>query len=84
MSAANDLIMRLEEETGHRIDEKNSPAMTGLLGAISRKMGLSPDTYREQDDVAVGVVLQSSPPSNDDMLAMLLLASLEKVNNEPG
>lgn len=75
MSAANDLITRLEKETGHRIDEEKSPAMAGLLGAMSRKMGLSPDTYQERDDVAAGIAIQGPPPS-DDTLAMLLLALL--------
>lgn len=72
MSAANDLITRLEKETGHRIDEEDSPAMAGLLGALSREMGLSPNTYQERDDVAAGVVIQASSTGNDDAMTLLL------------
>jgi len=59
MSAANDLIERMEKETGQRIDDPdNSMAMAGLIGAMSRMMGQSPETYQEKDDVAVGLIIQ--------------------------
>ena len=44
MSAASDLIERLEAETGQRIDDNDGDnlAMAGLLGVMSRLMGYSP------------------------------------------
>lgn len=78
MSVANDLITRLERETGHRIDEEDSPAMAGLLGAMSRKMGLSPETYQERDDVAAGTAIQAVRQDNNNSLAVILLALLTK------
>jgi len=58
MSAASDLIERLEQETGQRVDDENSLAMAGLFGAMSRLMGQSPPTYRERDDVVAGLLIQ--------------------------
>ena len=81
MSAASDLIERMEAETGQRIDDNDGDnlAMAGLLGAMSRIMGQSPPTYRERDDVAAGVLIkhQMSPEyqreqeSKEMMVAML-------------
>ena len=72
MSAASDLIERMEAETGQRIDDNDGDnlAMAGLLGAMSRIMGQSPPTYRERDDVAAGVLIkhQMSP---DDLKGLL-------------
>lgn len=65
MSAASDLIERMERETGHRIDDNggDNAAMAGLMGAISRLMGHSPASYRECDDVVAGMLIreQASP-----------------------
>ena len=57
---ANDLIERLEEETGQRIDDNggDNNAMAGLLGAMSRIMGQSPSTYRERNDVVAGLFIK--------------------------
>lgn len=57
---SNDLIERLEEETGQRIDENDGDnlAMAGLFGAMSRLMGQSPPAHRERDDVAAGMVIR--------------------------
>lgn len=81
MSAASDLIERLEAETGQRIDDNNGDnlAMAGLLGAMSRLVGQSPPSYTERDDVAAGVLVkhQMSPKyrqeqeSEELMVAML-------------
>lgn len=72
MSTTSDLIARLEQETGQRIDEESSLAMTGLLGAVSRKMGVSPASYQECDDVAAGVAIQSL--CQDELDTLLLMA----------
>ena len=56
-TAANNLIERLELETEQRIDDPDSTAMLGLLGAMSRKLGESPATYTESEDVAAGIMI---------------------------
>lgn len=65
MSAASDLIERMEKENHRRIDdnEGDNNAMAGLLGAMSRLMGLSPASYGPKDDVAAGLFIkyQNSP-----------------------
>lgn len=38
---ANTLIERMERETRQRIDDDDSMALIGLLGAIAREMGKS-------------------------------------------
>ena len=60
MSAASDLIARLEQETGQRVDsdDGNNDAMAGLFGALSRIMEQSPPSYTEKDDVAAGLVIK--------------------------
>lgn len=60
MLDANDLIEQLEEETGQRIDDNdgNNNAMAGLIGAVSRIMGQSPSSYREQDDIVAGFLIK--------------------------
>ena len=54
------MIERLEAETGQRIDDNggDNPVIARLLGAMSRLMGYSPPSYREQDDVAAGIVIK--------------------------
>lgn len=80
MSAANDLIERLEKETGQRIDDNDGDnlAMAGLLGAMSRLMGQSPPSYRERDDVAAGLLIQHqlSPEYQQEQEAKELMAEL--------
>ncbi len=60
MSAASDLIERMEKETGQRIDDNDGDnmAMAGLFGAMSRIMGKSPSSYQERDDVAAGLLIK--------------------------
>lgn len=85
MSAANDLIVRLEAEAGQRIDDNDGDnlAMAGLFGAMSRLLGQSPSTYRERDDVAAGLLIRHrmSPEYQHEQeskraLADLLIAGL--------
>lgn len=80
MSAANDLIERLEKETGQRIDDNDGDnlAMAGLLGAMSRLLRRSPSSYRERDDVAAGVVLRHrmSPEFRQEQKAKRMMANL--------
>lgn len=85
MSDANDLIERLEAETGQRIDDNDGDnlAMAGLLGAMSRILGQSPPSYRERDDVAAGLLIRHkmSPAgqkeeSNKQVLAELLTSGM--------
>jgi hypothetical protein len=80
MSAANDLIERLERETGQRVDDNDGDnlAMAGLFGAISRLLGESPPTYREHDDVVAGIVIRHrmSPEYAREQDGRRLLASL--------
>ena len=84
MSKASDLIERLENETGQRIDDDgDNLAMAGLFGAMSRLMGQSPSTYQECDDVAAGILIkhQMSPEgqkeqASKDMLAQMLRSGM--------
>jgi len=85
MSDANDLIERLEAETGQRIEDNDgdNTAMDGLFGAMSRLLGQSPPSYRERDDVAAGMLIrhQMSPGGrrereNRDILATLLASGI--------
>ena len=77
---ANDLIERLEKETGQRIDdnEGNNNAMAGLIGAISRELGQSPPNYSERDDVAAGLLIrhQVSPEYAADEATKRMMAAL--------
>ena len=81
--SANELIRRLEEETGQRIDEPGSAAMAGLFGAMSRLLGQSPSAYRERDDVVAGLVIQNQLSSEyrrkqqaDKLLADLIAGGM--------
>ncbi len=85
MSEASNLIERMERETGQRIDSNrgDNNAVAGLLGAMSRLMGQSPSSYRECDDVAVGLLIkhQMSPKGqrekeSDAMLAAMLTSGM--------
>ncbi len=60
MTAENDLIERMEKETGQRIDDNDGDnnAMAGLFGAMSRIMEQSPPSYQERDDVAAGILIR--------------------------
>ena len=60
MSAASDLIERMERDAGCRIDDNghDNNAMAGLFGALSRIMGQSPVSYKEKDDMAAGILIK--------------------------
>ena len=87
MTAANDLIERMEKETGQRIDdnEGDNLAMAGLLGAMSRLMGKSPETYQERDDVAVGVLIkhQMSSEGQKEQVSKKMLAEMLRSGMSP-
>ena len=87
MTAANDLIERLETETGQRIDDNDGDnlAMAGLLGAVSRLMEYSPASYRECDDIAAGILIRyrMSPAYRREQEASDLLASLLATGMSP-
>lgn len=76
MTAASDLIERLEEETGQRIDDDGSLAMAGLFGAMSRLLGHSPPSYRPRDDVVAGLLIQHrmSPEYQAEQASKRMLA----------
>ena len=85
MSKASDLIQRLEDETGHRVDENgfDNPTMAGLFGALMRQMGKTPSSYTERDDVAVGLLVRHQMTSeyqreqqSKRMMAELLMAGI--------
>lgn len=80
MSAASELIERMERETGQRIDanDGDNMAMAGLLGAMSRMMGQSPASYTEREDVAAGVLLrhQMSPAGQRESESKEMIASM--------
>ncbi len=85
MSAASDLIERLEKETGQRIDNngRDNNTMVGLFGAMSRLSGQSPPSYRERDDVVAGLMIrhQMSPEGHrqrqsDEMVAKMLIGGM--------
>ena len=85
MSAASDLIERMEALTGQRIDDNDGDnmAIAGLFGAISRLMDQSPDSYTERDDVAAGVLIkhQMSPEyqreqESKEMMAKMLASGM--------
>lgn len=60
MSEAGNLIERMEEETGQRIDSNDGDnnAIAGLLGAMARLMNQSPSRYTKKDDVAAGLLIK--------------------------
>ena len=80
MSAASDLIERMEKETGQRIDSNDGDnnAMAGLLGAMSRLMGQSPASYKERDDVAAGLLIkhQMSPEYASEQASKKMIAEM--------
>lgn len=80
MSAASELIERMEAETGQRIDDNDGDnlAMAGLLGAMSRMLGQSPDSYTERDDVAAGALIhhRMSPAGQREQEGKEMLANL--------
>ena len=80
---ASELICRLEEETGQRVDAPNSMAYLGLLGAVAREMGVS--KFDAKDDVAVGVVLgyQMSPEHQAEEDALNSFVNLLKAGMSP-
>lgn len=88
MSAANDLVERLEKETGQRLDagDGENLVMAGLFGAMSRMLGQSPASYREQDDVVAGVVIRHrmSQEYKQEQAAREVLASALVAGMSPG
>lgn len=85
MSAANDLIERMEAETGQRIDSNggDNNAVAGLIGAMSRLLKQSPPSYTERDDVAAGLLIkhQMSPEGqrekeSNEMMAEMLIGGI--------
>lgn len=83
MSAASELIERMERETGQRVDSNgfDNNAVAGLLGAMLREMGQS--RHRSRDDVAAGTLAryQMSPTGQaereaNEMFVNLLLSGL--------
>lgn len=86
MSTANDLIEKMEAETGQRIDDEgDNLAMAGLFGAISRLMGLSPSIYTERDDMAAGLLVlhQMSPEYEDKQRSNTILTNMLRVCLSP-
>ena len=87
MSAASDLIKRLERETGQRVDDNDGDnlAMAGLFGAVSRLMGQSPTSYRERDDVAAGLFIrhQMSPAGQREQADREALAAILRAGMSP-
>ena len=78
---AEQLIERLERETGQRLDtsDPDNLVVAGLFGAMSRALGKSPPSYKPRDDVVAGMMIrhQMSPEGRrqkaaDDALADLL------------
>ena len=78
MSAASDLIERMERETGQRIDsdDPNNMAMAGLFGAVARMMGKS--NHDERDDVVAGLLIvhQMTPEYRNEQESRQMIASL--------
>ena len=85
MSAASDLIERLERETGSRVDEPGSMAMLGLFGAAVRLLGNAPGGCTEKDDVALGLVVthRMSPAYAKEQQANDLLADMLRLGISP-
>jgi len=87
MTAASDLIERLESETGQRIDDNDGEnlAMAGLFGAMSRLLGRSPQGYRERDDVAAGVLIrhQMTPEYRREQESRQMLAAALSAGMSP-
>ena len=85
MSAASDLIERMEKETGQRVDHNDGDnfAVAGLLGALSRVMDQS--KFDERDGVAVGVTLkhQISPVGQREKESNALIASMLRSGLSP-
>jgi hypothetical protein len=77
MSTANDLIERMERETGQRIDDNGGDnfAMIGLIGAMAREMGKS--SHRPHDDVAAGVVVKHGGVGRNSALEAMMLAGFD-------
>ena len=59
MSKASELIKKCELQTGQRVDDLNSDAMTMLFGAMARIMNDDPrNNLTERDDFATGVLVK--------------------------
>lgn len=77
---ANELIERMEKETGQRIDSNDGDnlAFAGLVGAMSRLMGSSPSSYKASDDVVAGLLIlhQQTDEYKNDQASKSMIASL--------
>jgi len=78
MSAASDLIERMERETGQRINSNDfdNAAMAGLFGAVARMKGKS--SHDERDDVVAGLLIvhQMTPEYRNEQESRQMIASL--------
>ena len=78
MSAASDLIERMERETGRRINfnDFDNAAMAGLFGAVARMMGKS--SHDKRDDIVAGLLIvhQMTPEYRNEQESREMIASL--------
>lgn len=85
MSAASDLIERMERETGQRVDADNfdNNAVAGLIGALLRETGQS--RHRNRDDVVAGIVAkhQISPAGQAEREANEMFINLLRAGFSP-
>lgn len=85
MSAASDLIERMERETGQRVDadDPNNMAMAGLFGALTRMMGYS--SHDERDDVVAGLLIvhQMTPEYRNEQESRKLIAAFLQCGSNP-
>jgi len=61
---AEKLIERMEKETGQRVDDPNSMAIVGLLGAMSRLSGKS--NHDEKDDFIARIIIQDKQEEQNE------------------
>ena len=84
---ANELIERMERETGQRIDDNDGDnlAMAGLFGAMARLLGQMPPSYRARDDVAAGVLIrhQMTPEYQQEQESKELMVEMLRAGMSP-
>ena len=76
MSAVDDLIERIEFETGQRIDDPDGMALARLFGAVARPMRKS--NHEERDDVVAGLIIlhQLTTEYQNEQESRKLIASM--------
>ncbi len=83
--SADELITRIERETGCRVDSNdyNNLAVAGLMGAMARALGKNP--HSPKDDVAAGILIrhQMSPEGQAQRESEQALASLLTMGFSP-